>query len=379
MKYFIIAGEASGDLHASGLMAALKKKDPEAEFCFLGGNLMQAQGGRMVKHYKEMAFMGIIPVLLHLRTVLNNIKIARKEILSFRPDAVILVDYPGFNLKIAKFVKKNMLEVPVYYYISPKLWAWKEYRIKSIKKYVDKVYSILPFEIDFYKKYNYTVDYVGNPCVDAIENRSKKNETFPLFVKRHQLPEKPIIALLAGSRIQEIKSSLPIMLAAASQFKDYQLIIAGAPAIDKTLYESLTERYQVTVIYGETYEILQQATLAVVTSGTATLETALLSVPQVVVYKMSGGKLFHRFLKLFIKVPYISLVNLIAGKELVKELVIEEFNAENVQKEIENLLNHEQRKKMLAGYRQLIDELGNTPVAEKTADFLYQDLRLKQV
>lgn len=378
MKYFIIAGEASGDLHASNLMEALKKTDQHAEFCFLGGDLMQAQGGRMVKHYRDMAFMGFIPVLLHLRTVLKNIRSCKKEILSFRPDTLILVDYPSFNLKMAKFVKENLPDVPVYYYISPKLWAWKEYRIKSIKKYVDKVYSILPFEIDFFRKHDYEVEYVGNPCVDAIENRRHKGESFDEFVKRNNLPNQPIIALLAGSRVQEIKGNLPVMLQASSEFQEYQIVIAGAPAIDDSTYKLFAKGYSAQIVYNETYELLQQATLAVVTSGTATLETALLSVPQVVVYKMSGGKILHRFLELFIKVPYVSLVNLIYGKELVKELIIEDFTVENVKSEIKNLINSDYRNKMLAGYDQLINCLGKEPVSDKAARLMYADLKTKK-
>ena len=374
MRYFIIAGEASGDLHASNLMAALKKRDSNAEFCFLGGDLMQTQGGRMVKHYRDTAFMGFIPVLLNLRSVLTNIRSCKREILSFRPDALILVDYPGFNLKMAKFVKENLPDVAVYYYISPKLWAWKEYRIKSIKNYVDKVYSILPFEVDFFRKHNYEVEYVGNPCVDAIENRKHKGESFSEFIERNRLENRPVIALLAGSRIQEIKSSLPIMLQAASGFKEHQLVIAGAPAVDRSVYESLLTSYTAKVIYNETYELLQQSVLAIVTSGTATLETALLSVPQVVVYKMSGGKLLHRFLELFIKVPYISLVNLISDRELVKELIVEDFTVENVKSEIRNLLTPAYREKIIAGYRELIDSLGKEPVSDKTAGLIYAEL-----
>jgi lipid-A-disaccharide synthase len=377
MRYFIIAGEASGDLHASNLMAALKKADTNAEFCFLGCDLMKAQGGRMVKHYSDMAFMGFIPVLLHLKTVLNNIRSCKKEILSFRPDALILVDYPSFNLKMAKFAKETLPDVAVYYYISPKLWAWKKYRMKSIKKYVDKVYSILPFEVDFFRKHNYEVEYVGNPCVDAIENRRHKEETFSEFIGRNELEDRPVIALLAGSRIQEIKGSLPIMLQAASGFKEYQLVVAGAPAVERSVYESLLAGYAAKVVYNETYELLQQSALAVVTSGTATLETALLSVPQVVVYKISGGKLFHRLLDLFIKVPYISLVNLILGRELVKELIIENFTVENVRAEIQNLLNPAYREKIISGYQELINLLGKEPVSEKTAKLIYSDLEVR--
>ncbi|MEE3483498.1 MAG: lipid-A-disaccharide synthase [Bacteroidales bacterium] len=374
MKYFIIAGEASGDLHASNLMASLKIIDEKAEFCMLGGDLMIAQGGTLIRHYKDMAFMGFIPVLLHIRTVLKNIKDCKQAILDSKPDALILVDYPSFNLKMAQFVKENMSGVRVFYYISPKLWAWKAYRLKAIKKYVDKVYSILPFEVDWFKQRGYEVTYVGNPCVDAIANRPHKDESRQTFLQRNGLKDQPIMALLCGSRVQEIKKSLPLMLQAAASFPEYQLVIAGAPSIDKSLYASLMSGSSATVLLNETYELLQQSELAVVTSGTATLETALLRTPQVVVYKMSGGWLFHRFLELFIKVENVSLVNLIANKRLVEELIIEEFTVENLKKAILRLQNEEYRTQVLQGYDQLIESLGDTPVSEKTARLMLSEL-----
>lgn len=376
MRYFIIAGEASGDLHASNLMASLKKRDSEADFCFLGGDLMQAQGGKMVRHYRDMAFMGFVSVVRNLDKVLLNMKVCRQQLLNYRPDAVILVDYPSFNLKMAKFVKKEMPQIPVYYYISPKLWAWKEYRLKDMKRYVDKVYSILPFEVDYFKKHDFEVEYVGNPCVDAVETRAHKNESLDDFSARtHVKSDRPIIALLAGSRMQEIKSSLPIMLEAASKFKDYQLVVAGAPSMTEADYGSLLSGYGASVVFGETYELLQQSELAVVTSGTATLETALLRVPQVVVYKISGGYLFHRILEMFIHVRFVSLVNLIAGKELVKELIIEDFTVKKVEAEIRKILTPSFREKMLSGYDDLIDLLGKEPVSDKAACSLCADLR----
>lgn len=377
MKYFIIAGEASGDLHASNLMAALKEQDSQTEFCFLGGDLMAAQGGKMIRHYRDMAFMGFVPVLLHARTILQNIKDCKQAILDFQPDALILVDYPSFNLKMAQFVKENLKNVPVFYYISPKLWAWKEYRLKSIKKYVDKVYSILPFEVDWYKQRDYAVDYVGNPCVDAVANRQHKDEPRESFLQRNDLPDRPILALLAGSRVQEIKSSLPKMLEAASAYPDYQVVIAGAPSIDKSLYESYLKDYSAKIVFGETYELLQQSELAVVTSGTATLETALLRVPQVVVYMISGGWIFHQILNLFIRVENVSLVNLIANKRLVSELLIEDFTVENLKKEISRLLQKEYRDEVLAGYDQLIETLGDEPVSQKTARLILTELNRK--
>lgn len=368
MKYFIIAGEASGDLHASNLMASIKKNDGEADFCFLGGDLMSAQGGKLVRHYKEMAFMGIIPVLLHARTILGIIKQCKQAILDYQPDVLILVDYPSFNLKMAQFVKEEMPSVPVYYYISPKLWAWKEYRLKSIRKYVDKVFSILPFEVKWFGDRGYTVEYVGNPCVDAVENRMHKGESREEFETRTKVGAQPIIALLAGSRVQEIKSSLPIMLEAASRYKDYQPVVAGVKSVDSTVYEPILRKYGAKIIYDETYELLQQSELALVCSGTATLETALLRVPQVVVYMISGGWLVHRFLELFIRVPYISLVNLIADKWLVKELVSENFTVEKVCAEIDRLRVGEDREKMLREYDELIELLGHESASDRAAN-----------
>jgi lipid-A-disaccharide synthase len=368
MKYFIIAGEASGDLHASNLMASIKKNDGEADFCFLGGDLMSAQGGKLVRHYKEMAFMGIIPVLLHARTILGIIKQCKQAILDYQPDVLILVDYPSFNLKMAQFVKEEMPSVPVYYYISPKLWAWKEYRLKSIRKYVDKVFSILPFEVKWFGDRGYTVEYVGNPCVDAVENRKHKGESREEFETRTKVGAQPIIALLAGSRVQEIKSSLPIMLEAASRYKDYQPVVAGVKSVDSTVYEPILRKYGAKIIYDETYELLQQSELALVCSGTATLETALLRVPQVVVYMISGGWLVHRFLELFIRVPYISLVNLIADKWLVKELVSENFTVEKVCAEIDRLRVGEDREKMLREYDELIELLGHESASDRAAN-----------
>ena len=367
MRYFVIAGEASGDLHASNLIKSIKKEDADALFCGLGGDLMEAEGVRLIRHYRDMAFMGFIPVLLHAKTILGNIKACKEAIKEFIPDILILVDYPSFNLKMAQFVKENMSDVTVYYYISPKLWAWKEYRLKSMKRYVDKIFSILPFEVDWFSERGLEVEYVGNPCVDAIENRAHKNESRTDFEERTGVDSRPILALLAGSRVQEVKSSLPIMLDSASQYNDYQVVVAGVKSIDSALYRNIMKGYDAKVVYNETYELLQQSEIAVVTSGTATLETALMRVPEVVVYKMSGGWLFHRFLELFIRVPYISLVNLIAQKWLVQELVIEEFTAERLSKEIDKLRNEEYRKNMLQGYDDLIALLGKDSVSDRAA------------
>ena len=286
MRYYLIVGEASGDLHASHLMRELKRLDSEAQFRFYGGDLMKAEGGECVKHYREMAYMGFIPVLLHVRTILRNMSYCKKDILSWQPDVLILVDYPGFNLEIAKFVHAHTA-VPVYYYISPKIWAWKEYRIKNIKRDVDELFSILPFEVDFFEnKHHYPIHYVGNPTLDEVEQfKSGYNVPFSDFCSEFHLDDRPVIALLAGSRKQEIKDNLSLMIKAASVFSDrYQLVLAGAPNIEKEFYGQFIDTDKVKVLYGQTYPLLSHATAALVTSGTATLETALFNVPQVVCY-----------------------------------------------------------------------------------------------
>jgi lipid-A-disaccharide synthase len=375
MKYYIIAGEASGDLHASNLMQAIKDKDENAEFRFFGGDLMQQVGGTLVKHYRELAFMGFVPVLLNLKTILRNLEICKKDIVKFAPDVVILVDYPGFNLKIAKYLKQNT-SIPVTYYISPKIWAWKEYRIKDFKKYVDQMLCILPFEVDFYKKHNYPVSYVGNPTVDAIEKRENKDQTFQDFIELHKLDDKPIIAILAGSRKQEIEDNLPHMLKAIEVFKSHQVVIAGAPGIDKSFYDkTLQNNNNATLLFGQTYNILAQANVALVTSGTATLETALLNVPQVVCYKTPIPNLIYWVFKNMLHTPYISLVNLIADKKVVRELFAKFFSVENIHDEIEKLLfDPEYRKNMLSEYKLIQEKLGTENASDKAAKLIYDRL-----
>ncbi len=371
MKYYLIAGEASGDLHASNLMQSIKEKDENATFRFFGGDLMQKVGGTLVKHYRELAFMGFIPVLLNLKTILRNLEICKKDIVKFQPDVVILVDYPGFNLKIAKFLKLNTT-IPVTYYISPKIWAWKEYRIKSFKKYVDQMLCILPFEVDFYKKHNYPVNYVGNPTVDAIMNREDREQTFEKFLKLNDLPNKPIIAILAGSRKQEIEDNLPVMLKAVEAFTTHQLIIAGAPGIDRDFYTKSISNRKVNLIFGQTYNILAQAEVALVTSGTATLEAALLNVPQVVCYKTPVPKLAYWGFKHLLHTPYISLVNLIADKEVVKELFAKFFSVDTIQKETEAILfDSEYRQNMLNEYERIQNILGTENASDKAAKLIY--------
>ena len=374
MKYFLIAGEASGDLHASNLMREIKNNDPAAEFCFLGGDLMAAQGGKPVKHYRDMAFMGFVAVLRNLKTVLKNIDDCKAAITSFKPDVVILIDYPSFNLRIAKFVKETS-EIPVYYYIAPKLWAWKEYRIREIKKYVDRVFTIFPFETEFYRKHNYEVEYVGNPTVDSVNALCRRDENFTAFCQRHALSDKPIIALLPGSRRQEIAACLPTMIEAAESFPEYQIVISGAPGIEAGFYQQFSEVAAHPVITGDTYQMLLHAKAAVVNSGTATLETALIGTPQVVVYHEIGGRLAILGKNLFIKTKYISLVNIVAQREVVKGLIAHLFTVRNIQTELRNILeNSESALKMKADYHEIAENLGNNEAAVKAAKLMLQHL-----
>lgn len=376
MKYYLIVGEASGDLHASNLMRALKKEDNEAEFRFFGGDLMSAQGGTRVKHYKELAYMGFIPVLLHLRTIFANMKRCKEDIVSYIPDVVILVDYPGFNLSIAKFVKTET-KIPVYYYISPKIWAWKEYRIKDIKRYVDELFSILPFEVEFFRGHQYPIHYVGNPTVDAVETfRANHPEEFTDFAKFNDLTNQPVIALLAGSRKQEIKDNLPYMLKAASKFPEYQLVLAGAPGISPHYYEKYIQGANVKIIFDQTYRLLQQSSAALVTSGTATLETALFRVPQVVCYYTPIGKVIAFLRKRILKVKFISLVNLVAGKEVVRELVADTMTLKNIESELEAILHNKvKRQQMFTDYERMIQILGPAGASEKAASEMVKLLK----
>ena len=373
MKYYLIAGEASGDLHASHLMAAIAQEDNNAEFRFYGGDMMATVGGTCVQHYREMAYMGFTEVIAHLRPILNNLHNCKRDIVDWKPDAVILIDYPSFNLKIAKHVKRT-LNIPVYYYISPKLWAWKEYRIKSIRRYVDRVYSILPFEVDFYRRHNYNIQYVGNPTVDELAHRPYSDETFSQFIAAHKLPDKPIIALLAGSRRAEIHRNLPRMIEAAKGFADYQLVIAGAPGIDADIYAPYLNRNRVSVIYDATYRLLAQSSAAVVTSGTATLETALLKVPQVVCYAMPGGVLAYNLFKRWLKVNYVSLVNLIADRLVVTELLVHHCTAERIREEL-NFILHDKgvHERIASGYDEAIRRLGTPGAPLRAAQSIVQD------
>lgn len=374
MRYYLIVGEASGDLHASHLMRSLQAVDPAAEFRFFGGDLMTAVGGTRVKHFKELAYMGFIPVLLHLRTIFRNMAFCKRDIVEWTPDVVILVDYPGFNLNIAKFLKSKT-HIPVYYYISPKIWAWKEYRIKNIKRDVDELFSILPFEVNFFeKKHRYPIHYVGNPTADEVRGfLSTYNEGFEQFCKANALQaDKPILALLAGSRRQEIKDNLPAMMQVAARFPQYQAVLAGAPSIADEYYEGFIRGSQVQLVRNQTYPLLAHATAALVTSGTATLETALFNVPQVVCYKTPVPRLIRFAFNHIIKVEYISLVNLIMNKEVVSELFADRFTVDNISHCLQTLLpGGEARQEMLNNYALLQKVLGNDVAPDNAAKLMY--------
>ena len=378
MKYYLIVGEASGDLHASRLMRSLKKYDELAEFRFFGGDLMAAEGGTCVKHYKELAYMGFVPVLLHLGTIFSNMKRCKEDIVAWKPDVVILVDYPGFNLNIAKFLKKNTL-IPVYYYISPKIWAWKEWRIKSIKRDVSEMFSILPFEVPFYEqKHKYPVHYVGNPTAQEVaEFRAGYHQTHEEFCRENNLDSrKPIIALLAGSRLQEIKDNLPAMIEVAERFEDYQMVLAGAPSIEDEYYDKFLEGTPVRVVKNKTYQLLSHTTAALVTSGTATLETALFNVPQVVCYETPLPKLIRFAFNHVLKVDYISLVNLVANKEVVPEMFADKFTIDGIANELYKIMpGQPARERMLAGYQEVLRELGSKVAPDEAASIMVDLLR----
>lgn len=378
MKYYLIVGEASGDLHASRLMRSLKKYDELAEFRFFGGDLMAAEGGTRVKHYKELAYMGFVPVLLHLGTIFSNMKRCKEDIVAWKPDVVILVDYPGFNLNIAKFLKKNTL-IPVYYYISPKIWAWKEWRIKSIKRDVSEMFSILPFEVPFYEqKHKYPVHYVGNPTAQEVaEFRAGYHQTYEEFCRENNLDSrKPIIALLAGSRLQEIKDNLPAMIEVAERFEDYQMVLAGAPSIEDEYYDKFLEGTPVRVVKNKTYQLLSHTTAALVTSGTATLETALFNVPQVVCYETPLPKLIRFAFNHVLKVDYISLVNLVANKEVVPEMFADKFTIDGIANELYKIMpGQPARERMLAEYQEVLRELGSKVAPDEAASIMVDLLR----
>lgn len=385
MRYYLIAGEPSGDLHASHLMRALQAEDPGAEFRFYGGDLMAAVGGQLVVHYRHLAYMGILPVLLHLPTIMTNLRRCRRDVEAWRPDVLILIDYPGFNLRIARAVHR-CTSIPVYYYISPKVWAWREHRVRSIRSNVDALFSILPFEVDFFeRKHHYPIHYVGNPTMDeVVAFRRSYQETFAAFTRRCGLPDRPIIALLAGSRRQEIAANLPRMLKAVATFPQMQAVIAAAPGLPTSVYEPYLQMNasrdgeggashadgpaRVSIVRGETYPLLAHSRVALVTSGTATLETALLRVPQVVCYYVSAGKLVSFLRRLILKVDYISLVNLVAGREVVPELVADGMTVDHIRSHLTRLLpDGTDRQRMLLGYDEVALHLGEEGAPSRAA------------
>ena len=377
MKYYIIAGEASGDLHASNLIKALQKRDPKSEFVGWGGDLMKNAGCEIVRHYKDTAIMGFVTVLMNLKKIRSNISTCCKDIQDRKPDVVILVDYGGFNLKISNFAKAHGFRT--FFYISPKIWAWNTKRIKKIKRDVDEMFVIFPFEVDFYKKLGFNnVHYAGNPLVDAIESREYKNESFSEFIEKNKLPNKPIIAMLAGSRRQEVKCILPEMLKMVNEFPDYQFVLAGAPSLSKEVYEDVLNSCskillgtKITVVYDMTYRLVQQSQVALVTSGTATLETAVLKVPQIVCYTGEGGIIYYWIFKLVAKVKYISLVNLIMDKEIIKEFLMQKLNKENLYRELNKLLNNLSYKtQMMNNYKELAEKVGGSGASDRFAKIM---------
>ncbi len=373
MKYYIIAGEASGDLHGANLIASLKKKDSRAKIRAWGGNLMKKQGATLVKHYRDLAFMGFVEVLLHLRTILRNLRFCKRDIMRFKPDAIILIDYPGFNMKIAKFAHKHGIKV--YYYISPQVWAWKKRRVHTIKEVVDKMLVILPFEKDFYDEYRVDAHFVGHPLLDELSKVRYINKNN--FVRQNKLnSKKEIIALLPGSRKQEVGRMLEVMLKVVDKFPEYQFVIGCAPSLPEEYYKSLIGNENVQLVFNKTYQLLQVASAALVTSGTATLETALLYVPEVVCYK--GNKISYLIAKNLIKVKYISLVNLIMDKPVVKELIQNDLTPENVEAELKQLLtNHKVQRQLLDDYEDLRYKLGNAGASNNAATIIFDDLNKK--
>ena len=369
MKYYLIAGEASGDLHGANLMRALQQIDSEAEFRFWGGDRMEAVGGKLIKHYRDLAFMGFWEVVTNLRTILRNIDFCKRDITQFQPDALIFIDYPGFNMRIAKWAKQR--GIPTHYYISPQIWAWKENRIKAIKRDVDAMYVILPFEKDFYEgKHQYPVHFIGHPLLDAIVARKEVSED--VFKQENGLDERPIIALLPGSRKQEIAKMLSVMLSVVGSYHQYQFVIAGAPSQEYDFYKQFIKEENVHFVTGKTYDLLSHAHAALVTSGTATLETALFNVPEVVCYR--GNWISYQIAKRVISLKYISLVNLIMDAPIVTELIQGELNTKNLKTELEKLLNPEHRAKLLKDYKTLREKLGNEGASERTASLIVSSM-----
>lgn len=373
MKYYVLAGEASGDLHASNLIKEISLLDPQAQFRGFGGDLMENAGMTVLKHYRDMAFMGIVPVIMNFRTIQKNFRFCEQDLLAFQPDVLILVDYPGFNLRMARFAKAHGIRT--FYYISPKIWAWKEKRVHKVKACVDDMFAILPFEKEFYSRYDYPVNYVGNPLLDAILEK-KTAPDFHRFRTENKLPEKPVLAVLPGSRKGEISVLLPIMLEAAAQFPEFQCVIAGAPNMGAEFYRPFMKERQVPILWGKTYEILVHSRAAIVSSGTATLETAIMNVPQVVVYQLTPNWLFKYLKKFFLKTRWVSLVNIILGREAVTELIQSDFTLKNVVAELNKILyNPENEKRMLADYRDMMVKLGEPGASKRAASLMVSKLQ----
>lgn len=373
MKYYIISGEASGDLHGSNLLKEINKLDNQANVRAWGGDLLQEQGAKLVKHYRDLAFMGFAEVIMNLRTILSNISYCKNDILQFKPDVLILIDYPGFNLRIAEWAKKEGFKI--FYYISPQIWAWKEARVHTIKKVVDEMFVILPFEQDFYKKYNYPVHFLGHPLLDAIENRKQNEKGFEQFVEENKLSGKKIIALLPGSRKQEINKMLGVMLKMPEKYPQFEFVIAGAPSMPASFYEPFLKNYKTKILFGKTYELLENAHAALVTSGTATLETALFEVPEVVCY--SGNAISIWIARQLVKIKFISLTNLIVDREIVKELIQDEFNETNLQLEFDKILDEKRRVEIKKDYRELKEKLGGVGASAKIAQIMVENLKSK--
>lgn len=377
MKYYILAGEASGDLHASNLIKQISLIDPQAQFRGFGGDLMEKAGMTVLKHYRDMAFMGIVPVIMNLRTIKKNFRFCEQDLLAFNPDVLILVDYPGFNLRMAKFAKAH--NIRTFYYISPKIWAWKQKRVYRVKAYVDEMFTILPFEDDFYRKFDYKVNYVGNPLLDAILEK-KTAPDYPRFYKENKLEDKSILAILPGSRKGEISVLLPTMLEAAARFPEFQCVIAGAPNMGEEFYKPFMTSHPATIIWGKTYEILIHSRAAIVSSGTATLETAILNVPQVVVYQLTPNWLFKYLKKYFLKTRWVSLVNIILQKEAVTELIQSDFTLENIVRELEKIVHDpKNEQRMLSDYKQMMTLLGEKGASERAARLMVSKLKESKV
>ena len=376
MKYYVLAGEASGDLHASNLIREISLIDPQAQFRGFGGDLMENAGMIVLKHYRDLAFMGIVPVIMNIRTIQKNFRFCEMDMLEFNPDVLILIDYPGFNLRMAKFAKEQRIRT--FYYISPKIWAWKEARVHKVKAFVDDMFTILPFETEFYRKYNYPVSYVRNPLLDAILQKKTAPE-FPRFFTENNLPDKPVLALLPGSRKGEISVLLPTMLEAAAQFPEFQCIIAGAPNMGIEFYQPFMKGSKVPVLWGKTYEILIHSRVAIVSSGTATLETAILNVPQVVVYQLTPNWLFTPLKKFFLKTKWVSLVNIILGREAVAELIQSDFTLKNVIGELNKIVhNPENEKRMLSDYHDMMIKLGEPGASKRAAVLMVEKLKVRK-